>query len=145
MWLTMHVAQVTDVMSVFGICTMSLRTGKAISEVLPRSLVDRIYYHQSLTPPFDDDDGDEADTHTTLSPTPRARRPASHHHRLLTEEIFTSEEYAFYATGLAGAFQILLALDETRGICADLCGEVPLRGFEDWRREFELRQLGERV
>ncbi|KAG8992832.1 hypothetical protein FRB94_006979 [Tulasnella sp. JGI-2019a] len=146
---------VTDTMAVFAIFTMSLRTGKAISEVLPRSLVDRVYYHQEMTARFqgdngddddnDDDNDDENDGETTAKPSVAFKSTSSHHYRVLTKEMFMSEEWAFYATGLAGAFQILFALDETRQICADLCGEVPLRGFEDWRRDFELRQLGERV
>lgn len=137
-------------MAVFAIFTMSLRTGKAINEVLPRSLVDRVYYHQALTAQFDNEDEDDAnDDETQVRPSVafahKAKSTSSHHQKVLSREMFMSEEWAFYATGLAGAFQILIALDETRGICADLCGEVPLHGFEDWRQEFELRQLGERV
>lgn len=135
-------------MAAFALFAMSLRTGKAISEVLPRSLVDRVYYHQSLTHDSDDEDteseNDETPLRASVAFTRHARATTPHRHTL-TKEVFLSEEWAFYATGLAGAFQILFALDETRGLCADLCGEVPLRGFEDWRREFELRQLGERV
>ncbi|KAG8885135.1 hypothetical protein FRB98_002000 [Tulasnella sp. 332] len=140
---------VTDTMAVFAIFAMSLKTGKAISEVLPRSLVDRVYYHQALTAQFDDgNDGDDDETQARTSVTfdgHQTKSTSPHHRKVLTKEMFMSEEWAFYATGLAGAFQILVALDEMRGICADLCGEMPLRGFEDWRQEFELRQLGERV
>lgn len=130
---------------------MSLRTGKALSEVLPRSLVDRVYYHQSLAAQSDDgDDEDETENdqtpfHSSVAFIRHAKVIPPQNHNLLTKEVFLSEEWAFYATGLAGAFQILSALDETRGLCADLCGEVPLRGFEEWRREFELRQLGGQV
>ncbi|KAG8864596.1 hypothetical protein FRB96_005100 [Tulasnella sp. 330] len=139
---------VTDTMSAFAIFAMSLRTGRAISEVLPRSLVDRVYYHQALTAESDDesDEGENDETRLRASVAfTRNTKTTHHHHDILTKDTFLSEEWAFYATGLAGAFQILFALDETRGLCADLCGEVPLRGFEDWRREFELRQLGELV
>jgi len=143
---------VSDVMAVFGIVTMSLRTGKAISEVLPRSLVDRVYYHQQLArltgaavDEVSDDDDDEAGSESVHFAKSDKTIRSHHHHDILSKETLTSEEYAFYATGLAGAFQILLALDEARSIVADLCGEAPLRGYEEWRREFELRQLGERV
>ncbi|KAG8864530.1 hypothetical protein FRB96_005033 [Tulasnella sp. 330] len=142
---------VTDTMSAFAIFAMSLKTGRAISEVLPRSLVDRVYYHQSLTAQREEDEDEEEiennETcfHTSTAFTCRHKRTPRQHHQVLTKETFMSEEWGFYATGLAAAFQILFALDEARGLCADLCGEVPLRGFEDWRREFELRQLGERV
>lgn len=138
-------------MSAFAIFAMSLKTGRAISEVLPRSLVDRVYYHQSLTTQREEDEDeeeieiDETPFRTTTAFTRHHKRTPRQHHQVLTKEIFMSEEWGIYATGLAGAFQILFALDEARGLCADLCGEVPLRGFEDWRREFELRQLGERV
>lgn len=133
--------QVSDVMSVFAILTMSLRTGKAVTEVLPRSLVDRLYYHQSMIPHLPDEMDDTSENQDPTAPI----TVTSHHREVLTKDMFLSEEYAFYATGVAGAFQILSSLDEAHSLVADLTGEVPLRGFEDWRREFELRQLGERV
>ena len=37
-------------MAVFGIVAMSLDTGEAIHEVLPKSLIDRVYYHHSMGP-----------------------------------------------------------------------------------------------
>lgn len=116
-------------MAVFGIVAMSLDTGDAVHEVLPKSLIDRVYYHHSMGP------------HNQS----KSEDPNDQHLQALTRETYSSLEFAYYVTGCAGAYQILFALDEVQRIVKDLCGEGPLKGFEHWRKEFEMRQLSERV
>jgi hypothetical protein len=129
--------QIADVMVVFGIVDMSLGTGQAVHEVLPKSLLDRVFYHWSLSPhPVTQiQSGKRLDQRSTnsLSDDP------------LDQLKYHSVEYAYYATGCAAAYQIILALDELHGLVRDLCGEVPLRGFERWKREFETEQVNNRV
>jgi len=85
-------------MSVFGIISLSLRTGEAVHEVLPRSLVGRIYYHHSMTSA-----GGKA---LYTSQGVHGRR--THYEDALTSDRLRSEEFAVYATGMAAVFQILL-------------------------------------
>lgn len=126
--------QISDVMAVFGIVAMSLDTGEAIHEVLPRSLLDRVYYHHSLGPHDmsgpSRGDGDDDTMHAV---------------GLTTDKRYASLQFAIYATGCSAAFQILHSLDELHRIVKELCGEIPLKGFEHWRREFEMKQLQDRA
>ncbi|KAG9019733.1 hypothetical protein FRB90_011004 [Tulasnella sp. 427] len=127
---------ITDVMAVFGIVSMSLDTGEAIHEVLPKSLLDRVFYHHSLAPHNQQNFEISSEDASTVGEV---------HQHPLNIDTFGQAEFAVYATGCAAAYQILAALDEIHRIAKDLCGEIPLQGFEAWRKEFELRQLGERV
>lgn len=127
---------ITDVMAVFGIVTMSLDTGEAIHEVLPKSLLDRVFYHHSLAP---------HNQHSIEIGSEESSTIGDVHRHALNVDTFGQNEFAVYATGCAGAYQLLIGLDEVHRIVKELCGEIPLQGFESWRKEFELRQLGQRV
>jgi hypothetical protein len=85
-------------MGVFGIISLSLRTGEAVHEVLPRSLVDRVFYHHSMS-------GTRSKVVFT-SQGPLGMR--THDEEALTPDGLRSEEFAIYATGMAAVFQILL-------------------------------------
>jgi hypothetical protein len=76
-----------------------------------------------------------------------------------------SEEFMAYATGVAAVFKILTVsylavsvdfafltrslgnvaqlLDQLHRVTIELCGEVPMKGFQEWREAFE-RRTGER-
>jgi len=100
---------ISDVLSVFSLVAQSLRTGEPMHEVLPRSLLDRLLYH------------DVAAYGTTPS-------TGIDHIRELR-----SPNYLFYATSAISVFQIAELLDEAHSITRNLCGEVPFKGFEQWR------------
>jgi hypothetical protein len=42
--------QIGDTMSVFYLVSRSLKTGESMHEVLPDCLLDRVFYHHSLSP-----------------------------------------------------------------------------------------------
>jgi len=74
--------------------------------VLPQSLLDRLLYHDLV-----------------VQATPPTRGMDYLH----------SLDYLFYATAVIGVLQVIELLDELHSITRDLCGEVPFRGFEQWR------------
>ncbi|KAI0002456.1 hypothetical protein BJV74DRAFT_815934 [Russula compacta] len=99
---------ISDVLSVFSLVAQSLRTGEPMHTVLPQSLLDRLLYHDMVT--------------YTTAPT-----GVDHIQEL------RSLNYLFYATAVIGVLQIIELLDELHSITRNLCGEVPFKGFEQWR------------
>jgi hypothetical protein len=96
--------------------------------VLPQSLLDRLLYHDIV-----------------VQASPQTRG-VDHLHEL------RSLNYLFYATAVIDVLQLtevrvvlvrkeddhlsqlfFQLLDEVHSITRDLCGEVPFRGFEQWR------------
>jgi len=122
---------ITDVIAVFSLVSQSLRTGEPLHEVVPRNLVDRVFYHHTLLP---------AEDPNILDPNMldgARKQPESELDQL------RSEEFMSYATGVAAVFKILTLLDELHRITKTLCGEVPMKGFQEWRDTFERRAGGE--
>ncbi|TDL18689.1 hypothetical protein BD410DRAFT_900749 [Rickenella mellea] len=135
---------ITEVMSLFALVSQALRTGEALHQVLPTALLDSLIYHQQhhrQQYPLgsstngnaggteqngddhgqEDDDVDEEAGVDTLDPA---------------EEI-QSEDYMYHAVGVAAVTQILSGLDDLHRTTKRLCGEVPFKGFEDWRNDYE--------
>lgn len=100
---------ISDVLSVFSLVAQSLRTGEPMHIVLPQSLLDRLLYHDMVV---------QATTRT---------EGIDHLHEL------RSLDYLFYTSAVIGVLQIIELLDESHSITRNLCGEVPFRGFEQWR------------
>jgi len=100
---------ISDVLSVFSLVAQSLRTGEPMHIVLPQSLLDRLLYHDMVV-------------QGTLQ-----TRGIDHVHEL------RSLDYLFYASAVIGVLQVIELLDELHSITRNLCGEVPFRGFEQWR------------
>lgn len=124
-------------MAVFAVVAMSLDTGEAIHEVLPRNLLERSQYHHTMRPYLPEPRS------RPVSRAPSIVNGKSRHS--LDRNRYMSPEFALYATGCSAAYQILIGVDELHKVTRELCGEVPLRGFAHWMREFELRQLDQRV
>lgn len=40
-------------------------------------------------------------------------------------------------TGISAVFQAIQALDELHGVTRKLCGEVPFRGFSQWKNDYD--------
>ncbi|KII87451.1 hypothetical protein PLICRDRAFT_163585 [Plicaturopsis crispa FD-325 SS-3] len=102
-----------DVMSIFALVSQSLRTGEPMHQVLPTNLLDRLFYHNRALTDMPGLDG------------------------VMGFEELQSVEYIYYATGVVAVYHILQSLDELHRITRRLCGEVPLKGFERWREEYE--------
>jgi hypothetical protein len=100
---------ISDVLSVFSLVAQSLHTGEPMHTVLPQSLLDRLLYHDLV-----------------VHATPQTRG-IDHIHEL------RSLNYLFYATAVISVLQLTELLDELHSITRNLCGEVPFRGFEQWR------------
>jgi len=100
---------ISDVLSVFTLVAQSLRTGEPMHVVLPQNLLDRLLYHDIAA--YGIQQGTSID-----------------HIRELR-----SPDYLFYATSVISIFQIAELLDELNSITRNLCGEVPFKGFEQWR------------
>ncbi|KAK0199602.1 hypothetical protein DFS33DRAFT_1267811 [Desarmillaria ectypa] len=100
---------ISDVMGLFSLVSQSLRTAEPMHQVLPETLLEKLFYHQSNYASRDS----------------------------LTPEYATSVDYMYYAAGVVAVYQLLHSLDELHRITKTLCGEVPLRGFTRWKAEFE--------
>ncbi|KAI9512000.1 hypothetical protein F5148DRAFT_157072 [Russula earlei] len=104
---------ISDVLSVFSLVSQSLRTGEPMHTVLPQSLLDRLLYHDTAayaTPPTVSDE--------------------------IVREL-RSPNYLFYATAVISVLQITESLDELHSITRNLCGEVPFKGFAQWRDDHQ--------
>jgi hypothetical protein len=106
---------IADVMSMFSLVSQSLRTGTPMHQVLPSTLVERLFYHH---------------------PPNNSWGSADKKHRLDADHV-QSIDYMYYANGLVAVYQLLQSLDELHRITRRLCGEVPLRGFTAWRENYE--------
>ena len=154
----------TDVMSVFALVSQALRTGEPLHQILPSSLTERMLYHQThkelamtaaavssrINSHINQmhgvtDNGEmtkdtkmERDGSTTDDPAERIQHL----------------EFMYYAMGISAVTQLitvsysilsffssfshcLKCLDELHRTTKRLCGEVPFRGFEEWRKEYE--------
>ncbi|KAI0292715.1 hypothetical protein BC826DRAFT_1092011 [Russula brevipes] len=100
---------ISDVLSVFSLVAQSLHTGEPMHTVLPQSLLDRLLYHDAAA---------EASPSTTT---------------VDRVEQLRSLDYLFYATAAIDVLHITELLDELHSITRNLCGEVPFKGFEQWR------------
>ncbi|KAJ6556814.1 hypothetical protein DFH09DRAFT_987191 [Mycena vulgaris] len=109
---------IADVMAVFSLISQSLRTGEPMHQVLPTSLVDRLFYHHGRmrTPAVPLADG----TASTMD-----------------VEGIKSLSYMYYASSIVAVYQLLRSVDELHLITKDLCGEIPLTGWVGWREEYE--------
>ncbi|KAI9465778.1 hypothetical protein BJY52DRAFT_1376562 [Lactarius psammicola] len=106
---------ISDVLSVFSLVAQSLRTGEPIPSVLPQSLLDRLLYHDSAA----------------YSDTPIMVHGIDHIREL------RSLNYLFFATAVIAVLQLTELLDELHRITRNLCGEVPFKGFEQWRDDHQ--------
>ncbi|KAH9050166.1 hypothetical protein EDB84DRAFT_1623276 [Lactarius hengduanensis] len=102
---------ISDVLSVFSLVAQSLRIGEPMHSVLPQSLLDRLLYHDAAA----------------YSNTPAMDHGIDHIREL------RSLDYLFFATAVIAVLQLTELLDELHGIARNLCGEVPFKGFEQWR------------
>jgi len=102
---------ISDVLSVFSLVAQSLRTGEPMHSVLPQSLLDRLLYHDTAV----------------HSNAPITEQCIDHVREL------RSLNYLFFATAVIAVLQFIELLDELHAITRDLCGEVPFKGFEEWR------------
>ena len=81
----MNSLQISDVMSIFGLVSNSLRTAEPMHQVLPHPLMERLFYHR----------------HTThLSPN-------SEKTDFVDIEEMQSIDYMFYSTGLVAVYHLL--------------------------------------
>ncbi|KAF5353705.1 hypothetical protein D9758_008696 [Tetrapyrgos nigripes] len=113
---------ITDVMAVFSLISQSLRTAEPLHAVLPQSLVGRLMYHSH--------------SHHHMHARSHSEGTDSKHSSVSLDHV-ASIDYMFYAAGVVAMFQLLQSLDELHRLTKELCGEVPLRGFTDWRDQFE--------
>jgi len=111
----LHPNFIGDVMSMFGLVSNSLRTAEPMHQVLPHTLLERLFYHR----------------HTTFL------SPNSDKKDIVDIEEMQSLDYMFYCTGLVAVYHLLQSLDELHRITKRLVGEVPLKGFEEWKNEYD--------
>jgi len=107
---------IADVMSIFSLVSQSLRTGEPLHQVLPGTLVERLFYHHHRD-----------NSWSSVSD--------KRHH--VDVDHVQSLDYMYYANGLVAVYQLLHSLDELHRIAKRLCGEVPLQGFAAWREDYE--------
>ncbi|KAJ7719305.1 hypothetical protein B0H16DRAFT_1897243 [Mycena metata] len=107
---------ISDVMAAFSLISQSLRNGEPLHHVLPHSLLDRLFYH--------------GHTHNGTAIPPVRER-------WMDVEALKSPSYMYYSSGMVAIYQLLASLDELHAITKELCGEVPLTGFANWREEYE--------
>ncbi|THU86398.1 hypothetical protein K435DRAFT_822159 [Dendrothele bispora CBS 962.96] len=121
---------ITDVMAVFSLISQSLRTAEPLHTVLPQSLIGRLMYHSHSHHHMHmhHPQPDRSEGGSTLAESKRSSMSLDH---------IASIDYMYYATGVVAIFQLLESLDELHRITKRLCGEVPLKGFVDWRDQFE--------
>ncbi|KDQ52244.1 hypothetical protein JAAARDRAFT_184405 [Jaapia argillacea MUCL 33604] len=115
---------ISDVLSVFSLVSQSLRTGEPMHEVMPQTLLERLFYHNHHHLPSDSENNKELST------------------MFLVERLETLD-YMWYATALVAMFELLTSLDELHSIVRGLCGEITLKGFDRWREEY--RRMNDKV
>ncbi|KAJ7463697.1 hypothetical protein FB451DRAFT_1352935 [Mycena latifolia] len=103
---------IADVMAVFALVSQSLHTGEPMHQVLPSSLLDRLFYHHGHT---------ESRADVDVAGV-------------------KSLGYMYYASAIGAVYQLLHSLDELHALTKDLCGEIPLVGWVGWREEYERSQ-----
>ncbi|KAF9261644.1 hypothetical protein L218DRAFT_961130 [Marasmius fiardii PR-910] len=113
---------ITEVIGVFSAVSQSLSAGEPLAEVLPQRLVGRFFYHQH--------------SHQHVH-----RNSTSKEYDIITIEQVTSLNYMYYATGIVAVFQLLEGLDELHRITKKICGVVPLKGFVNWRDQFDRSHI----
>ncbi|KAL7284167.1 hypothetical protein ACG7TL_001449 [Trametes sanguinea] len=109
---------ISDVISMFFLISHSLRTGEPLHQAQYKNLADRLHYHGGWA-------------------IAGANAADSNARKMKLRQSLTSYEYMFYATAVVAVLQMTQALNEARVVVADLCGEVPLEGFERWREEYD--------
>ncbi|KAJ7619830.1 hypothetical protein DFH06DRAFT_1360909 [Mycena polygramma] len=115
-----YFAQISEVMSVFSLISQSLRTGEPMHQVIPTNLLDRLFYHE---------------TH--------GRAPGANTLPPVDVEGIKSLNSMYYATSIVAVYQLLRSLDELHRITKNLCGEIPLTGFSEWREEYDRAHTAE--
>jgi len=129
---------ITDVMSIFALVSQSLRTGEPLHQILPSSLLDRMLYHQSHKELALSASSDAPGVGGTGEDAAGgSETDAGAGEKIDPVERIQSPEFIYYATGIAAVAHIITCLDEMHRITKRLCGEVPFRGFEEWRQEYE--------
>ncbi|KAL5494924.1 hypothetical protein ACEPAI_386 [Sanghuangporus weigelae] len=108
---------ITDVMSIFALVSQSLRTGVPMHQILPTTLMERLLYHS---------------THDILS-----RRDQERLEDTTYLERVSSYEFVFFSTGVTAVSQVIESLDEIHRITRGLCGEIPFRGFNEWKNDYD--------
>nr|GAT57032.1 predicted protein [Mycena chlorophos] len=108
---------IADVMALFSLISQALRTKEPMHQVLPSSLLDRLFYH-----------------HNHSSNVGVAIEPAALASNI---ERAKSLSYIHYASSIVSVYQLVTAVDELHAIARELCGEVPMAGFSEWRAEYE--------
>ncbi|KAI5117073.1 hypothetical protein M0805_007950 [Coniferiporia weirii] len=107
---------ITDVMSTFALVSQSLRTGEPMHQILPTSLFDRLLYHH---------------THDAMARAEKEPEEGSYVERA------NSLEFLYFSTGVVAVSQVIQSLDEMHHITKRLCGEVPFKGFNEWKADYE--------
>ncbi|KAJ6538107.1 hypothetical protein B0H19DRAFT_1079182 [Mycena capillaripes] len=113
---------IADVMAVFSLISQSLRTGEPMHQVIPTNLLDRLFYH---------------DSHASARVPTESLEVGEKALAPLDVESIKSPNYMYYASSIVAVYQLLRSLDELHLITKDLCGEIPLTGFADWREEYD--------
>ncbi|KAI0297584.1 hypothetical protein B0F90DRAFT_1819180 [Multifurca ochricompacta] len=103
---------IADIVSVFSSVSQSLRTGEPMHTVLPQTLLDRLLLHHQAG---------------------WAVAPDCDKHNVIRPEEMQSLNHMFYTSAVIAVYQLMECLDELQAITRRLCGEVPLRGFEQWK------------
>ncbi|KAF7303825.1 hypothetical protein MIND_00612300 [Mycena indigotica] len=111
---------IADVMALFSLISQSLRTKDPMHQVLPTSLLDRLFYHDSHHA-------------NVLSPNLDSAKLSV----LGAVERVKSVGYIHYASSVVSVYQLIRCVDELHALTRELCGEVPLAGFQSWREQYE--------
>ncbi|KAJ7595105.1 hypothetical protein C8J56DRAFT_1013068 [Mycena floridula] len=112
---------ISDVMSVFALVSQALRTGEPLHQVLPSTLLDRLFHHHN-----------RQSTHIPDSQSVTT---------VMNVEQIRSLDLVYYATSVVAVYQLLQNLDELHQITKTLCGEVPLEGFRAWKHEYDAAHI----
>ncbi|EIW75394.1 hypothetical protein CONPUDRAFT_169272 [Coniophora puteana RWD-64-598 SS2] len=120
-----HPSFISDVMSKFAMVSMALRTGEPLHAVLPQSLLERLFYHHRLA--------------SVPRHNPRNSQDNEGHKAYYESaaEVLEDAEFMHWASGVVAVYQLLRGLDKVSDITKRLVGEIPLRGFERWKGQFE--------
>ncbi|KAF7792650.1 hypothetical protein EIP86_003747 [Pleurotus ostreatoroseus] len=116
---------IADVMATFSIVSQALKTGEPIPEAFHQNLLDRLHYHGIVG------------HHSFLAQGDIAPDAIHRQHA----EAVTRYEYMFYATAILAVVQLLEGLNELRNITVNLCGEIPLQGYAQWKDEYDRAHL----
>ncbi|THH07358.1 hypothetical protein EW145_g3442 [Phellinidium pouzarii] len=107
---------ITDVISTFALVSHSLRTAEPMHQILPTSLLDRLLYHHD---------------HDTLAHADNEEEKTCYVERI------SSLDFMYFSTGVAAVSQAIQSLDEMHRITRRLCGEIPFKGFTEWKNDYE--------